>query len=72
MPACHRKEEAEIRYIHTLRQALLDPDFYRQLEASAWTLPASFQSQLHPQNARYVRRLALPVTKGRISLLTKA
>ncbi len=33
-PACRRKEEAENRYIHTLRQALLDPDFCRQLEAS--------------------------------------
>lgn len=33
-PACQRKEEAEIRYIHTLRKALLDPDFYRQFEAS--------------------------------------
>ncbi len=33
-PACRRQEEAEIRYIHTLRKALLDPDFYRQLEMS--------------------------------------
>ncbi|MBV9617159.1 MAG: hypothetical protein JO031_17035 [Ktedonobacteraceae bacterium] len=33
-PACRRKEEAEIRYIHTLRKALLDPDFYQQFEAS--------------------------------------
>ena len=33
-PACRHKEEAEIRYIHTLRQALLNPDFYGQLEAS--------------------------------------
>jgi hypothetical protein len=33
-PACRRKEGAELRYIHTLRKALLDPDFYRQLAIS--------------------------------------
>jgi uncharacterized protein DUF6062 len=33
-PACRRKEEAEVHYIHTLRKALPDPDFYRELEAS--------------------------------------
>jgi hypothetical protein len=33
-PACRRKEEAEVRYVHTLRHALLDPDFYRQFAAS--------------------------------------
>jgi hypothetical protein len=34
-PACRHREEAEFRYIHTLRKALLDPDFYRQLETSS-------------------------------------
>jgi len=33
-PACRHRDEAEVRYIHTLRKALLDPDFYHQLEAS--------------------------------------
>jgi Family of unknown function (DUF6062) len=33
-PACRRIKETEIRYVHTLRKALLDPDFYHQLEAS--------------------------------------
>ena len=33
-PACRRTEEAEARYIHTLRKALLDPEFYRQLSLS--------------------------------------
>jgi Family of unknown function (DUF6062) len=33
-PACRQKEQAEIRYINTLRKALLDPEFYTQFAAS--------------------------------------
>ncbi len=33
-PACRQKEQAEIRYINTLRKALLDPDFCTQFAAS--------------------------------------
>ncbi len=33
-PACRQKEQAEIRYINTLRKVLLDEDFYRQFSAS--------------------------------------
>jgi hypothetical protein len=33
-PACRRTEEAEARYIHTLRKALLDPEFFQHLETS--------------------------------------
>lgn len=33
-PACRQTEEAERRYIHTLRKALLHTEFYQQLAAS--------------------------------------
>jgi hypothetical protein len=33
-PACRQKEQAEVRYIDTLRKALLVEDFYQQLSAS--------------------------------------
>jgi len=63
-PACHRKEEAENRYIHTLRQVLLDPDFYRQFEASHGLCLPHFQLSC---------TLKLPdISSNWLSLLRKA
>ncbi len=63
-PACHHKMQAEIRYIHTLRHALLNDAFFTQFAAS---------DGLCLDHFRLACELKMPDTPGEwLSLLRKA